>query len=58
MDVTVAIELSDEVSEGSRYSLAIQIEELIRKHLDDGELEIPDGTIEDVEVIYDENPYI
>lgn len=58
VDVIVSFELSDEVSEASRFSLAVQLEELILKCLESGELAIPDGTIEDAEVVYDETPYV
>ena len=58
MDVSVEFELSLEVSEASRYSLAIQLAEVISKALEEKELEVPDGEIEDFSVIYDEEEFI
>lgn len=53
MDVVVEFQLSADVSEASRYSLAVQLAEVIEKALEEHELELPDGEIEDVEVHYD-----
>lgn len=53
MQVIVEFELSDEVSDASRYSLAVQLAEYIAKGLEEKELEVPDGEIEDFSVDYD-----
>lgn len=58
MDVTVEFELSLDVSEQSRYSLAMQLSEVIAKAIEENELELPDGEIEDFNVIYDEQEYM
>ena len=58
MDVTVEFELSLDVSEASRYSLATQLAEVISKALEEKELELPDGEIEDFNVIYDEQEFM
>jgi hypothetical protein len=58
VDVTVEFELSLDVSEQSRYSLAMQLSEVIAKAIEENELELPDGEIEDFNVIYDEQEYM
>ena len=58
VDVTVEFELSLDVSVASRYSLAQQLAEVIAKALEEKELEIPDGELEDFNVIYDEQEYM
>lgn len=58
MDVTVEFELSLDVSEASRYSLALQLAEVIAKAIEEKELELPDGDIDDFNVIYDEQEYM
>lgn len=57
VDVKVEFELSLDVSEQSRYSLAIQLAEVISNALEEKEIELPDGEIEDFHVIYDEEEY-
>ena len=58
VDVTVEFELSMDVSEQSRYSLAEQLAEVITNALEQKELEVPDGEIEDFHVIYDEEEFM
>lgn len=58
VDVTVEFELSLDVSEQSRYSLATQLAEVIAKAIEEKELELPDGEIDDFNVIYDEQEYM
>lgn len=58
VDITVEFELSLDVSEASRYSLAQQLAEVISKALEENELEVPDGEIEDFHVVYDEEEYL
>lgn len=53
VDVILEFELSDDVSDASRYSLAIQVGEVIAKAIEEKELEVPDGEIEDFAVHYD-----
>lgn len=57
MDVVVEFQLSEDVSEESRYSLAVQLAEIISKAVEDKELEVPDGEIEDIEVHYEDSPF-
>lgn len=54
MNVTVEFELSDDVAESSKYSLAIQLGSVIEKALEEYDLDIPDGEIEDFSVYYEE----
>lgn len=58
MDVLIQFELSSDVSEASRYSLAAQLAEVIEKALEEMEIDLPDGEIEDFHVIYDEQEYM
>jgi len=51
--VIIEFELSDDVADASRYSLAVQLAEYISKGVEDKELELPDGEIEDFSVDYD-----
>lgn len=53
VDVVLEFELSDDVSDASRYSLAIQVGEVIAKAIEEKELEVPDGEISDFSVHYD-----
>jgi hypothetical protein len=57
VELTVEFELSLDVSEASRYSLAAQLAEVIEKAIEEKEIELPDGEIEDVHVIYDDQEY-
>lgn len=58
MDITVEFELSLEVSEQSRYSLAAQLAEVIYNALEEKQLEVPDGEIQDYTVVYDEEEFM
>lgn len=58
VDVTVEFELSLDVSVASRYSLAQQLAEVIAKALEEKEIEIPDGELQDFSVVYDEQEYM
>lgn len=53
VDVVLEFELSEDVSDASRYSLAIQVGEVIAKAIEEKELELPDGDIEDFNVHYE-----
>lgn len=53
VNVTIEFELTDDVSDASRYSLALQVGEVISKAIEEKELELPDGEIEDFSVHYD-----
>ena len=53
MEVVVEFELGDEVSDASRFSLCIQLSEVIAKAIEEKELEIPDGEIMDFVCYYD-----
>lgn len=58
VDITVEFELSLEVSEQSRYSLAAQLAEVIYNALEEKQLEVPDGEIQDYTVVYDEEEFM
>lgn len=58
VDITVEFELSLDVSEQSRYSLANQLAEVIFNALEEKQLEVPDGEIADFAVIYDEEEFM
>ncbi len=53
MDITIEFFLSDDVSDASRFSLAMQLGEVVAKAIEEKELEVPDGEIEDFTVHYD-----
>lgn len=53
MQVIVEFELSEDVSDASRDSLALQLSESIAKAIEEKEIELPDGDIEDFSVDYD-----
>jgi hypothetical protein len=53
VEVVVEFELSEEVSAASRFSLSVQLAEVISKAIEEKELEVPDGEIEDFVVDYD-----
>lgn len=53
MDIMIDFDLGDSVSDASKYSLAIQLSEVIDKAIQEKELEVPDGEIIDFEVLYD-----
>ena len=55
VDVVIEFELSDDVSDASRFSLALQVQELISKAIEEKELELPDGEITDANVYYDDD---
>jgi hypothetical protein len=56
VDVIVEFELSLDISEASRYSLALQLAEVIEDALEQKTIELPDGEVNDFNVLYD--PYI
>ena len=58
MQVIIEFELSDDVSDASRFSLASQLAELVAKGIEEKELEVPDGEIEDFSVDYDVDDYL
>jgi hypothetical protein len=58
VDVTVEFELTLDISEQSRYSLATQLAEVIANAIEAKELELPDGEISDFSVVYDEEEFM
>jgi len=58
VQVIIEFELSDDVSDASRFSLASQLAELVAKGIEEKELEVPDGEIEDFSVDYDVDDYL
>lgn len=58
VDLTVEFELSLDVSTSSRYSIAVQLAEVIAKAIEEKEIEVPDGEIQGFHVVYDGEEYM
>lgn len=53
MEITIDFELEDDVSDASKFSLALQVAAVLERAIEEKELELPDGEIIDFEVMYD-----
>lgn len=53
VEITIDFELEDDVSDASKFSLALQVAAVLERAIEEKELELPDGEIIDFEVMYD-----